>query len=211
VLLFGFLYTALDKSKTRILIPVVFLSVIVIANLGSLAPKAFVENNVRVLTTPLAYNSELFRVYPTMMGPLASYLQRDYIEGDIFWVNNYRDILTVRSGIPHFSPVCDLGTGVPLGPESVANREHIRWFIFFQYDPRLPQDLRQEPCLGEEWQKRLESAYTKSMFVMPRGYYVINDPDIVGRRIPLTEAKPNQVIIYEKKTYLVSDQGESLP
>jgi hypothetical protein len=200
-LLYGFLYQSLDTVKTRLLVPVIFISTLLIANLGSLFPKAMLGETVPVLPAPNAYKVELLGNYPTMLRPIASYMQLDYREGDIFWANSYRNTLYLTSGIPHLSPVCDQKTKKPLGPSAVTDREKIRWFIFFQGDPRFQQDLTTVPCLGKEWQQKLERDYVKSTFRIPPGFSLVNDPDIVGRQFPPVQAKPDQVTIYEKREF----------
>lgn len=212
-LLFGYLYQSLDTLKTRVLIPVIFLSTLMVANFGSLFPKAMLGETVTVISVPYAYRSELFGTYPSMLRPIASFLQQDYTDGDIFWSNSYRNSLYLTAGIPHLSPACDPSTKLPMGPTSVTDREKIRWFIFFHGDPRFQKDLTSVACLGEEWQKILERDYVKSAFRIPPGYYTVNDPDIVGRQIPPQLARPDQVVIYEKRELYASNDKKvsSLP
>ncbi len=138
--------------------------------------------------------SELRGFYPTMDTQIGAYINSMAGPGDLFWSNTNSIDIYLSSGVPNLSSVC------PQGPTSVINPEFVRWFIFFQYDSRLPQNLDNIPCFGPGWQQKLETEFTRRPFSFQVNTYLKNDSDIVNRQFPPRLIAQDQVIIYEKKT-----------
>lgn len=191
ILLFGYVYIWLSQSAWKYGL-ILLIPLFALVNTGAIV-------HGRLLFYPQAYQYELTETYPTMFTQLATYMQKTYHPGDIYWSNSYRWYIYNMSVIPSLSPACNMFTQTFNGPSSVANANAVRWFLFFQNDGRLEQTLDNEPCLGKAAQQQLLTKYKNMEFSIQGRVYGVNDPDIVNRQFPPRPVPANEIRIYERK------------
>jgi hypothetical protein len=197
LLFYGMLYKFLIVKKYYFLLACIF-SVTILTNLlNGFIPNLLIHQKNTFTFWPNAYAVELTEKYQSIMPQIGNYLAKNYQQGDLFWSNEYPLYIYAYSDVPRISKVCDTQNKLQ-GPPQVVDQEKIRWFIFFQNDDRLAQDLDDVPCFGKTWNEILRNKYHKKIFPIKEKTYLINDPDIVNRSFPPVLMHDGRVVIYEK-------------
>jgi hypothetical protein len=147
---------------------------------------------------PSLYKYELTGTYPSSIREISSYLKQNYQKGDLLWVSEYGFSFYIYSGLPQFSPLCNVTTGLPQGPDTITDKNKIKWLVFFPHDRRYPQDLKEVGCLGKEMQDKLATDYHIVKLKLGGKSYLPNDGDIVNRQFPPLPATEAEYMVYER-------------
>ncbi|HXT85377.1 MAG TPA: glycosyltransferase family 39 protein [Verrucomicrobiae bacterium] len=198
LLLYGFLYILLLRSRLSILILFIFL-LVTTSNIVSVFP-AYLFN----------VNKQLLRFYPNEFAAefsvkteyeyvqIGQFLSANEKKNDVFWINTDNWSTELYTDTPMLDAICDIKTNRFTGPSLYKDPSKVRWYIF---DTNVSTALTTTPCLGEKWEKYLIKNYTKKVLSLNTKTYQLNDTDIVNRSFPPIP-KYDKIVIYEKKNRL---------
>ncbi len=193
LLIIGFFYDYL-LTKKKILIFFVLFLFICFTNILNVLPYSLISKDKLIFNLwPQKYYLELSGKYKTIMPQIGEYLKSKYEKGDLFLTNGYPWTIYSYSNVPSLSQVCDYENNKLLGPESITNKDKLRWILIF------PLGDNNFSCIGLEDKKNLEKEFKLIKLKFEEDTRIINDIDIFNRQFPPIKIRSNEVLLFEKK------------